>query len=86
MVNLRLKDLCKIKGITLNTLAERVGVSQPSISGFATGKIKPSLDTLEKIAEALEVPMAALFEDPKEGYFPCPHCGKLIEVKAAGKE
>lgn len=82
MIQLRIKELCKEKGITLNQLAEKIGISQPSISGIATGKQKPAFDTLEKLATALEVTPAELFEAPKEGTITCPHCGKSITIKA----
>lgn len=83
MIQLRIKDLCKEKGITLNVLAEKIGVSQPSISGIATGKQKPSFDTLEKLSEALDVPVSELFEQPKSNTasITCPHCGKNINLK-----
>lgn len=67
MLQLRIKELCKERGITLNTLAERIGVSQPSISGLATGKQKPSLDTLEKLSQALNVEVGELFT-PKNDF------------------
>lgn len=67
MLQLRIKELCKEQGITLNTLAERIGVSQPSISGLATGKQKPSLDTLEKLSQALNVEVGELFA-PKNDF------------------
>ena len=54
MIQLRIKELCKEKGITLNQLAEKIGISQPSISGIATGKQKPAFDTLEKMARSEE--------------------------------
>lgn len=80
MLTLRIKEICKEKGITLNVLAEKIGVSQPSISGIATGRQKPSLDTIEKLAEALEVSVSELFDTPKEGVIHCPHCGKEIKL------
>lgn len=67
MLQLRIKELCKEQGITLNTLAERIGVTQPSISGLATGKIRPSLDTLEKLSQALNVEVGELFA-PKNDF------------------
>lgn len=84
MIQLRIKEICKEKGITLNMLAEKIGVSQPSISGIATGKQKPSFDTLERLSEALNVPVTELFEQPKFGTatLTCPHCGKNINIKA----
>lgn len=83
MVQLRIKELCKKRGITLNVLAEKIGVSQPSISGIATGKQKPSLDTLERLAAALNVSIAELFEKPSDGNFICPNCG--AEIMLEGK-
>ena len=81
MIQLRIKELCKEKGITLNQLAEKIGISQPSISGIATGKQKPAFDTLEKMADALEVTPAELFAPQPTNTITCPHCGKLIKVE-----
>lgn len=81
MLTLRIKEICKDKGITLNDLAEKIGVSQPSISGIATGRQKPSFDTLEKLATALDIPVPELFAAPRNGVITCPHCGKSITIK-----
>lgn len=81
MIQLRIKDLCRKNGITLNQLAEKVGISQPSISGIATGKQKPSFDTLEKLADALGVSPAELFAPQPTNTITCPKCGTVLEVK-----
>ena len=81
MIQLRIKELCKEKGITLNQLAEKIGISQPSISGIATGKQKPAFDTLEKMADALEVTPAELFAPQPTHTITCPKCGTVLEVK-----
>ncbi len=81
MMQLRIKEICKAKGITLNDVAERAGVSRVSMSGIATGKQKPSFDTIEAIASALGVSPSELFAAPKESTITCPHCGKLIKVE-----
>ncbi len=81
MLQLRIKELCKMRGITLNQLAEKIGISQPSISGIATGKQKPSFDTLEKLSESLNVEVAELFAPQQGDVFRCPHCGASLEVK-----
>ena len=81
MIQLRIKELCKEKGITLNQLAEKIGISQPSISGIATGKQKPAFDTLEKMADALEVTPADLFAPQPTNTITCPKCGTVLEVK-----
>lgn len=81
MIKLRLKELCKVQGITLNELSERTGVSRVSMSGIATGKQKPSFDTLEKLSEALNVEVAELFAPQQGDVFRCPHCGASLEVR-----
>ena len=81
MIQLRIKGLCKEKGITLNQLAEKIGISQPSISGIATGKQKQAFDTLEKMADALEVTPAELFAPQPTNTITCPKCGTVLEVK-----
>ena len=81
MIQLRIKELCKEKGITLNQLAEKIGISQPSISGIATGKQKPAFDTLEKMADALEVTPAELFAPQPTNTITCPKFCTVLEVK-----
>ena len=82
MVTLRIKQLCKEKGMTMQELAARIGISLNSISGLATGKQKPSFDTLEKLSQALNVEVGELFAPREEGVIICPKCGskfKMIE-------
>ena len=81
MIQLRIKEICKSQGITLNDLAERVGVSRVSLSGISTGKQKPSFDTLEKLAAALGVSVPELFAPQPTNTITCPHCGKTITLK-----
>jgi regulatory protein len=44
----------------------------------------PTVETLNKIADALCVPVTELFERPKNDTvsLTCPHCGKSITLKA----
>lgn len=79
-MKLRLKELCKKRGLTLTELGELLGVSRPTISGFATGKIKPSFDSLEKLCAALNVSPGELFEQPPAAVARCPHCGGSLEI------
>ena len=81
MLKLRIKALCKERGLTLTELGELLGVSRPTISGFATGKIKPSFDSLEKLCAALNVSPGELFEQPPAAVARCPHCGKSFEFE-----
>lgn len=80
MSQIRLKELCKKKGMTFNDLGEKIGVSRVSLSGIATGKQKPSFDTLEKIAGALNVSLSELFA-PAPSQIKCPKCGTVLKIK-----
>lgn len=81
-MDLRIKEVLKEKKMTVVFLASSVGMAQPSMSNIANGKTTPSLETLEKIANALGVPVTELFEQPKHdtAQLTCPHCGKSIEI------
>ena len=46
--------------ITQKELAERLGVSASMIAQYETGKRKPKLETVRRLAEALDVPMGDL--------------------------
>lgn len=81
-MQLRIKEVSKSQGISITKLSELVGITQPNMSNIANGKTSPSLDLLERIATALNVPASELFSAPKEGVITCPHCGKSITIKA----
>lgn len=79
-MKLRIKENCALKGITQKELATQLGISEVTLSRATNGNT--SLETLEKIANALGVPVSELFETPKEGVITCPHCGKQITIEA----
>lgn len=54
------------KGVTSVCLANEIGVSKVTISNLINNKTSPSLETLEKIADALEVPMWELFSSRED--------------------
>lgn len=60
MQGLRIKEIMQEKGITQKKLAEDIGVAEISLSRSLRGN--PTLDTLERIATALNVPITNLFE------------------------
>lgn len=51
----RIREIRRSKNLTQERLAEMVGIGTPNISYIETGKFAPSMDTLEKIAEVLNV-------------------------------
>lgn len=60
----RLRDLRAAGGLTLEALAERSGVSRSMISLIERGESSPTAVLLERLATALNVPLASLFETP----------------------
>lgn len=58
-MELRVKEVCKDKGVTLAEIANKIGVAQASLSKMLGGN--PTIGTLEKIATALNVPITELF-------------------------
>lgn len=64
-------------------LAEKVGISKVAISNIITGKSLPSLESLMKIAQVLEVSVSQLIgeEESPKNQFICPKCGAKLELK-----
>ena len=54
-MKLTLKQWMALKEITTAELSEKASVSEATICHMRTGKFKPRLDTLIKIANALEI-------------------------------
>jgi transcriptional regulator with XRE-family HTH domain len=59
----RLRRLRDAQRLSLRALAERVGVTASLLSQVETGQVKPSVDTLFAMAEALGVSPSEFFED-----------------------
>lgn len=78
-MNLRVKDICKEKGILFKDLAARLGITDVGLRQSLQGN--PTIGTLEKIAKVLDVEVTELFAPPKQGIVSCPHCGKPINIK-----
>lgn len=74
---LRIKEIAKTKGVTITELAGTVGITQPNMSNVVNGKTSPSLDLLQRIADALGVEVVELFA-PSQNVIRCPHCGGVI--------
>ena len=81
-MDLRIKEVIKEKGMTITELADKMGINRVNLSNMVNGN--PTVETLNKIAGALEVPVTELFEQPKSrtASLTCPHCGMNINIKA----
>lgn len=75
--DLRIKELCKAKGITQAQLADRLGIKAVSFSQ-AVQRNSFDIPYLKRIANALGVELVELFADTP---YKCPHCGMPLNVK-----
>ena len=55
LLGLRIRELRKSKKLTQEQLAELLGIGTPNISYIETGKFAPSVETLSKLSEVLQV-------------------------------
>ena len=77
----RIKDICKERGIMQKDLAAKLGITYIGLNKSLRGDY-PQLQTLERIAAALNVPVVELFERPASGSIICPKCGTAIKLSA----
>lgn len=80
----RIKIVIKEKGFTITSLAEKLGMTRENLSRTI---VNPSSPTLEKLSEALDVPVWQFFAsredvlgDSDSTSITCPHCGKEIQI------
>lgn len=78
---LRIKEILKEKEMQVSELASLIELSPQNLSKLINEKTKPSIDTFERIATALNVPFTELFEQPQQNTITCPKCGTRLEVK-----
>lgn len=89
MSKFRIKTIIAAKGITIKSLAEQIGVTTQTLSAVINEKNNPNVATLEKIADALEVPVSSLFTDyltPNQSVAICPYCGGRINIKTGAPQ
>lgn len=84
-MELRVKEITKSKGLTMQQLSEKLGVTRDTLTRNVNGN--PTIETLSKIATALEVPIWQLFASPEEVQptsnvhsIKCPKCGNEFPV------
>lgn len=76
--SLRVKEILKEKGQTQKDLAQKMGVAEISLSRSINGN--PNLETLQKIADALEVEISELFTAKETDVITCPKCGSKFKL------
>lgn len=83
-----IKELLKERNMTQKELAQKIGISTVSLNRYMTGN--PSVSSLEKVAEALNVEISELFVHRKTvetvPAFKCPHCGNKLYIEIKGED
>lgn len=67
LLSVRVHGLRKARGHTLDALAQISGVSRSTISLIERGETSATAAVLGKLAQALQVPLASLFEEERSG-------------------
>lgn len=79
---LRVKEIAKEKGLTISDVAKRMGILSPALSRIINGS-NTTTETLQKIADALDVPIGELFGQSKNGTIGIiRHNGKNYEINS----
>ena len=79
---IRIKEVIKEKGFTVARVAELMDIQQTSLSRIINGG-NTTVEMLEKIAKALDVPISNLFEAEGELYGLVVFKGKTYKVDSA---
>ncbi len=79
LISERIRAIRESKDLTQGDIEERCGLLRVYISRIENGHTVPSVETLEKLARALEVPLYQLFYEGKER----PKLPHLLKRKAA---
>lgn len=66
MLGRKLRSLRQARDLSLKSLAEEAGISIALLSQVERDQVDPSLDTLRKLARALNVPLFSLFQESSE--------------------
>lgn len=80
-MSLNIKKAIKKNGLEVREIARRMNITPTGLSQHINGN--PSVEVLERIAEAIGCDVSELFEQPKKDgvSITCPKCGKGINIK-----
>ena len=77
---LRLREILKERNLTVAQFAEMSGMSQSNISNYMNGNISPTLETLYKISNALDIEITELFRKKEEIKLLAKYANETIEI------
>lgn len=81
-MELRVKEVIKAKGLTMQQVADVLGITRDTLTRNINGN--PTIETLEKIAKTLGVSVSDLLDEERPGEdkntITCPNCGKKFKM------
>ena len=86
-----IKKMCKSHGVSLVSLAERLGVSRQTIHYYCEQGDRNPVSQLQRIADAIGCSVSVCFEEEAQptpqptNTITCPKCGTVLEVKEKDK-
>ncbi len=61
-ISARILELCALKGLTINKLADRSGLTQSTVDSIVSRKSRnPQINTIAKICEGFEISLSEFF-------------------------
>ena len=81
-MELRVKEVIKAKGLTMQQVADELGITRDTLTRNINGN--PTIETLEKIAKTLGVSVSDLLNEEKpedQNTITCPNCGKKFKME-----
>ena len=77
-MKLRIKERIKTKGFSMQEFADKMGITRDTLTRTINGN--PTIDTLNRYAEALEVPITDFFVQ-ESNTITCPNCGAKYKLE-----
>lgn len=84
MLDQRLRELRRSLGMTLAQVSQKSGISVAMISQVERGQVDPSLESLRRLAQTLNVPMFELFRPPDTAPVAITRSGERRQITSAG--
>lgn len=81
-MKLKVKEVIKTKGLTMQQVADTLGVTRDTLTRNINGN--PTLETLEKIAKILNVCVSDLLDEENTvdpNTITCPKCGTRFKME-----
>ena len=75
---MKIKDVIKNYGLTSKIVADRMGITPIGLSQHINGN--PSVEVLQRIANAIGCSVSEFFEQSITDTANCPYCGNKIKI------